>query len=127
MMRRIVFVGLFFIISFGLIAQTQQEESIEVFGVETRWANMGSGNQNAWGFEFRNMNNFRVTVVAELVQRSSGYGNLPPEEVTNTKNLVLEPGEEFVWELGFSNFSPIHGAEAYGRQFFVRFRAFRFL
>ena len=154
-MKGIVFAVLFVMVPFALVAQAQPGGLVEVRGVETRWARYTLGSSinisnrtysHAWGFEFRNMNNFQVTVDAELIRVlfTTGMYNrfrYPSETIANTISLVLDPGEEFIWRLYFSAFNPGSGARGafyrnpatnaitsigHAGDFYVRFRVFRF-
>ena len=79
---------------------------IEVRGVETRWTSYDgprhysdSGKAYMWkGCEFSNLNNFSVSVDAELWRyyylRDVGYNSVK----VHTKTFVLKPQETFLWK-----------------------------
>ena len=129
-MRKYIFFIILYLVSFTLVAQSGV--LVEVRGVETRWASYDSiepAKKSVWGFAFTNMNKFSISIDAELMRNPTDeerrYG-IKDDVLVNTKSFVLDPGEEYIWQLEFNHYNIQTGAYMYGGTYFnVRFKAFR--
>lgn len=79
----------------------------EVKGVATRMvcyaACQGYDSGRIYGFEFKNLNRFAVTIEAECWrsikgQSESSRGEQPKPYLLKTKTFILSAGETFIWE-----------------------------
>jgi hypothetical protein len=95
-------------------------QCVEVKGVETRKKDIGRENENLVGFEFKNLNNYEITIEAELRRPACSPGG---EEyvVMTTKTFVLKLGETYVWEC----YGTFYCASYWSNATYVKFKAFK--
>ncbi len=107
----------------------------EVRGVETRFVKNGetlylsASKEDAYNVEFTNRNSITVSVTVELWQaavEARGYFSAKPEKLVATKEIVLDPGESYIWDLGRNYF--FSDGKLYNsiwEVFYVKYKAYK--
>jgi hypothetical protein len=119
-MKRIFLIGV--LLSGAIFASAQ---CIEVKGVESRLVqyevNANGGEYGYYGFEYKNLNDYTVTIEAELWLEGNNSRN---KELDDTKSFVLKAGERYVWKnkIYYNN---EFGITDYRSYYFTKFKTFK--
>jgi hypothetical protein len=131
-MKKVIFVLFFYVVSFGVNAQTSTPGFVEVKGVETRWEKYkGDDNKTEyWGVTFSNKNAFPVTVEVEVwYNTGSAFERFTPSQssrIANTKSFMLQKDESYLWKLGLDYYQGYSGgSRSSSNDYYVKFKAYR--
>lgn len=102
----------------------------EVRGVETRFVKDEVIEKNEddqlYNVEFTNRNSIPVSVTMELWQESSGTGrDAEPEKLLATKDIVLYPGESYVWEVRKKKHGTRLRSDSWYDHYYVKYKAYK--
>jgi len=106
----------------------------EVKGVVTRVAcyddcHMSKDSEKVYGFEYENLNNFSVTIEAEMWRNVYGR-QITDDFIANTKVFVLKPGEKYIWKVNMrgyiGDYSPNLGRVPLSKEgYYTKFKAYK--
>ena len=125
MKKIIVIVFVFLISSFSFYCFAQLKE---VRGIQTRSILYDSESRpNKYGFEFKNENNYAVWVEAELwaTHFTVPRGHYIKNDVRDTKNFTLGPGETYRWKCGDRMIFWSYNEEDFHEKFYVKYTAYK--